>query len=286
MFRPQALARRWRERWRRRPPALPKGWMAPDEDALVPPRDLWTGPRDSIHHYYRWLWEYMAYLQLLAGLRRQSQVLELGCGHGRTARALLEYLRSPGGYRGLDVDRPKILDAQERIERRWPNFQFLWADVFNAQYNPGGTIAAADYVLPFDGQSFDIVYAASLFTHLLPQETAAYLRQIGRVLKPGGKALVSFFLLDHYRGPGTTVSPLYEFDHALDPLDPLDPLEGGAAVRDPDHPDAAVAYRTSFLAARAADAGLAVRQILPGLWSNSTDWAVNEQDLLLLERSP
>jgi SAM-dependent methyltransferase len=256
--------------------------MAPDEDALVPPRALWTGPHDSIHHYYRWLWEYMAYLQLLAGLRRQSMVLELGCGHGRTARALLEYMRSPGGYRGIDVDRPKILDAQERIERRWPNFQFLWADVRNAQYNPSGTIEAADFALPFDDQTFDIVYAASLFTHLLPKETAAYFRQIGRVLKPGGKSLLSFFLLDHYRGPGTTVSPLYEFDH------PVPGSAGGgegAAVRDPSHPDAAVAYRVAFLEDCATRSSLALRQVLPGLWSNSTDWAVNEQDLVLLERS-
>src|SRR5687768_9423544 len=84
---------------------LPKGWLNPEEDALVPPRHLWLGPRDPISHYYRWAWEYLAYLTLLCDLRRESSVLELGCGHGRTARGLLGYLRHPGRYVGLDVDR-------------------------------------------------------------------------------------------------------------------------------------------------------------------------------------
>ena len=59
---------------------LPKGWLNPEEDALVPPRHLWIGPRDAISHYYRWVWEYLAYLTLLCDLQRESSVLELGCG--------------------------------------------------------------------------------------------------------------------------------------------------------------------------------------------------------------
>jgi SAM-dependent methyltransferase len=98
-------------RWFASSPPKPKGWLTPEEDALVPPRDLWIGPDDPISHYYRWVWEYLAYLTLLAGLQRTSAVLELGCGHGRTARGLLDYMRSPGRYVGLDVDGPRILDA-------------------------------------------------------------------------------------------------------------------------------------------------------------------------------
>jgi hypothetical protein len=46
----------------------------------------------------------------------------------------------------------------------------------------------------------------------------------------------------------------------------------------------AVAYRLSALEAFARRAGLRVSLVLPGLWSESPGWAVNEQDLLLLER--
>jgi SAM-dependent methyltransferase len=255
---------------------LPKTWLDPQEDTLLPPRRLWIGPRDSVHHYYRWVWEYLAYLTLLCGLRRDSAVLELGCGHGRTARGLLDLLRSPGRYCGLDVDRARVEDAQARIERRYPNFQFRWADIYNAHYNPRGSAPAASYVFPCADESFDVAYAASLFTHLLPEETRRYFQETRRVLRPGGRGLFSFFLLDHYRGAGTTVSPLYEFHHELP--------GGAAAVRDPEHPDALVGYRAEWLRAAALEAGLRVEGVLPGLWSESPGVAVNEQDLVLLVR--
>lgn len=270
-----------RVRARLQPPAspdgsdLPKAWLAPEEDALVPPRRLWIGPRDSIHHYYRWIWEYLAYLTLLCGLRRESSVLELGCGHGRTARGLLEYLRSPGRYCGLDLDRARLEDARVRIEQRYPNFQFFWADVHNAHYNPQGATRAETYTFPFPDVSFDVIYAASLFTHLLPAETRQYFRESRRVLRPGGRCLFSVFVLDHYRGHGTTVSPIYEFRHDLEP---------GVAVRDPEHPDALVGYSLEWLGACAAQAGLRLERLLPGLWSAGPGFAVNEQDLLLLSR--
>ena len=241
----------------------------------MPPRHLWIGPRDPIQHYYRWIWEYLAYLTLLCDLRRESAVLELGCGHGRTARGLLEYLRSPGRYCGLDVDGVRIEDARERLERRYPNFQFVRADIYNAHYNPTAHASAETYVFPFSAASFDVIYAASLFTHLLPVETRNYFRESRRVLKPGGRCLFSVFVLNHYRGHGTTVSPLYEFHHEL---------ESGVAVRDPEHPDALVGYSLEWLAACAALAGLRLERVLPGLWSAGPGFAVNEQDLLLLTR--
>lgn len=257
-------------------PPKPKGWLDPEEDQLVPPRSLWIGPDDSISHYYRWTWEYLAYLTLLTNLERQQAVLELGCGHGRTGRGLLSYLRSPGSYTGLDVDAVRIADAQARIQARYPNFQFVRADVRNRHYNPSGAVDATQYRFPFETASFDVIYAASLYTHLLPGETLNYFRESRRVLKEGGRCLFSFFLLDYYRGPGTTTSPLYCFDH---------PLAGDdrAAVRDPAAPDNAIGYRLDTVRDFARDAGFEVVRVLPGLWSESPGLAVNEQDLVLLK---
>lgn len=275
----------WRLGWKARdarvaeaaPPPRAKGWLDENEDRLVPPRDLWIGPDDSISHYYRWIWEYLAYLTLLTGLEREQAVLELGCGHGRTARGLLDYIRSPGRYAGLDVDRARIEDAQARIQARFPNFEFIRADIRNRHYNPDGQLSAESYAFPFPDASFDVAYAASLFTHLAPPETRRYFLESGRVLKPGGHGLFSVFLLDAYRGPGTTISPHYEFDHPLPGYD-------GVAVRDPEHPDNAVAYRCDTLRAYADAAGLDVVRVLPGLWTETPGFAVNEQDLVLLRR--
>jgi SAM-dependent methyltransferase len=262
-----------------RDPEKPKGWLSPEEDSLVPPRELWLGPDDPISHYYRWPWEYLAYLTLLADLKRTSSVLELGCGHGRTARGLLDYLRAPGRYVGLDVDERRIRDAKDRIEARWPNFQFMHAEVFNRQYNPGAIVRAEHYRFPFGDRSFDVIYAASLFTHLLPAETAHYFRECARLLRVGGRCLFSIFLLDYYRGPGTTVSPMYEFDHRLEG-------HAGVAVRDAQCPDVAIAYGLAEIEKMALVAGFAIDLVLPGLWSASGDWAVNEHDLIVLRQSP
>jgi len=257
----------------------PKSWLGREEARLTPRRNLWQDPGEPVSHYYRWIWEYLAYLTLLCGLRREEMVLEIGCHHGRTSRGLLHYLRHPGGYRGFDVVRRQVEDATRRITSRNGSFLYSHADVHNRYYNPDGKIAARDFVFPYEDGTFDCAYAASVFTHLLPEETVNYFRQTRRVLKDSGRALFSFFVLDRYRGPGTTISPRYEFDHEF---------RGDPEVRVslPEFPDAAVAASEKRIREFAETAGLEVRRIIPGLWSNSPGLAVNEQDLVLLSRRP
>jgi len=257
------------------PERKPKSWLSQEEDDLTPERGLWQDPQETISHYYRWIWEYLAYLPLLGDVKRESKILEIGCSHGRTSRGLLHYLRSPGGYCGFDVDPAQVAEATKRITSRSAGFRYIHADVFHRQYNPSGTIAAKDYVFPFEDAFFDCVFAASVFTHLLPEETERYFRETRRVLKAGGKALFSFFIRDFYQGPGTTISPRYEFDR-----DYKDDPDVG--VKFPEYPDAVIAYRESRIREYAQSAGFVVRRIVPGLWSNSPGLAVNEQDLVVL----
>lgn len=259
------------------PSDLPKAWLTPEEDSLVPPRELWQNPGDPISHYYRWIWEYLAYLTLLCDLRRESAVLEAGCSHGRLAHGLLQYLRHPGFYRGFDTDRTQIEAARKLIESRAPNFQFVWADIYSRETNPSGQARAETYAFPYEDQLFDVVFAGSLFTHLLPGEARNYFRESQRVLKPGGKCLFSFFVLDHYQGKGMSTSPLYEFEQAF-------PDHPGVAVRDADHPDALIGYSLDRISEFAEQAGLRILRVIPGLWSESPGYAVNEQDLVLLVR--
>ncbi len=255
----------------------PKAWLSEEEDRLTPERDLWQDSEIPISHYYRWLWEYLAYLPLLCDVRRESMVLEIGCHHGRTSRGLLQYLRHPGGYRGFDIDRVQIEEATRRITALTGDFIYTHADVYNRHYNPVGMIPAEDFVFPYDDGMFDCVYAASVFTHLLPAETENYFRQTRRVLKATGKVLFSFFLADHYRGPGTSISLHYQFDHDF---------EGDPEVRVnlPEFPDAAIAYSERWIRECAGRAGLRVLRIVPGLWSNTPGLAVNEQNLVILGR--
>ena len=86
--------------------------------------------------------------------------------------------------------------------------------------------------------------------------------------------LFSFLVLDDYRGPGTTIGEWYRFDHEL---------ENGVAVQQPNMPERLIAYERRRIEDMAQKAGLRIRRILPGYWSNTHPASVNEQDLVLFE---
>ena len=251
-------------------------WEPVGLDGLIPPRDLWVAPGDPLYWFFGYFWEYRAYLTLLCELRVDHSVLELGCSHGRTMLALLDYLEPPGRYEGLDIDPKKIEFAQNNIHSRYPHFNFTVADVFNKFYNPEGKQRGDAYRFPYVDGLFDIVYAASVFTHLLPPDAANYLKESRRVMREGGLCLFSFFCLDHYRGPGTSTHSIYEFDHPLDNFD-------GVAVYNSQLPEHVIAYNIATIKKLASEAGLKVQRIVPGFWSKAHKVGVNEQDLILLK---
>ncbi len=244
-----------------------------DWEQFIPPRELWAGPKDALVQFFRWPWEYRAYLPLLCGVHAHSSVLELGCSHGRTMLPLLEYLKPPGRYEGLDIMPRQIEFAQRAIQSGFPHCRFTLADVHNLYYNPEGKLSSETYEFPYEDAAFDTVYAASVFTHMLPPSARNYLKQSRRVLRSDGNCLFSFFLLDHYGGAGTTWC---NFEHEV-------PGHDGIAVHDPANPEHVVAYRIDLVRELAREAGLAIKRILPGHWSKTQEFSVNEQDLVLFE---
>jgi SAM-dependent methyltransferase len=246
-------------------------------DGMVPERRLWEGPRDPFAHFIRWTFEYRAYLPMLCGLACDSAVVELGCSHGRTMLALTDYLKPPGRYEGLDINAEKIAFAQQHIHSAYPHCNFTFADVYSAMYNPSlEAVPAEQYRFPYADETFDVAFAASLFTHLQPPAVANYFKETRRTMKRGGKCLFSFFLIDYYRGPGTSSWPGYEFNHLLQGFD-------GVAVREPEMPEKLIAYKTAAVKQMALDAGFSMVLQLPGDWSRSARVIVNEQDLVILE---
>jgi len=53
-------------------------------------------------------------------------------------------------------------------------------------------IKSTDFKIPMENNSVDMATCFSVFTHLLHEETYAYLAEVRRVLKPGGKIVFSF----------------------------------------------------------------------------------------------
>ncbi|HZS30835.1 MAG TPA: methyltransferase domain-containing protein [Gaiellaceae bacterium] len=126
------------------------------------------------------------------GLQPGHRVLEIGCGPGRQALALTGYLEEPGGYVGFDID-PQSIRAC-RAQPALAKFEFLLGDVENEVYNPGGGTRGSEYRFPFDDDSFDFIFLASVYTHLLEEDCANYASEMLRLLKPGGTAAVSTYL--------------------------------------------------------------------------------------------
>lgn len=131
------------------------------------------------------------------GLRPDGRVLDIGCGPGKVAALLTTYLDpDAGGYEGFDV-MPKVIHwGQRAITRKHPNFRFRVADLHNADYNPGGSQRASNFRFPYPDAHFDAAYAGSVFTHLQPFEIEHYLEEAARALRPGGRFLCTWFLLN------------------------------------------------------------------------------------------
>ena len=141
--------------------------------------------------------EFFRYFVEWGGLRPDEAVLDVGCGLGRMAAPLTRYLDpGRGRYSGFDVDDRAIRWCQRLISTRHPHFHFQHADLFSREYHLAGQAYGATYRFPYPDASFDFVISTSVFTHMLPPEVENYLGEIARVLRRGGRGLLTFFLLN------------------------------------------------------------------------------------------
>jgi SAM-dependent methyltransferase len=163
---------------------------------LIPPRELLFDGTSSEEEFLTFGENFCRYILIQrAYLEPDGALLDVGSGNGSVARYLTGYLTPPGRYEGLDIHAAGIAWLQEHYQA-YPHFRFTHANVYNKMYNPGGQYQARDYRLPFDDGAFDMVMLKSVFTHMLPADLGNYLSEIGRVLKPGGRSVITYFLLN------------------------------------------------------------------------------------------
>jgi len=98
----------------------------------------------------------------------RGDVLEVGCGEGRGIDRILPRAAS---YSAID----KIAEVIDRLKAKYPAGKF-----FSGNIPPLG---------PFADNSFDIVITFQVIEHI--QDDVAFLKEIHRVLKPGGFAMIT-----------------------------------------------------------------------------------------------
>lgn len=113
-------------------------------------------------------------LLIQCGLRPDGYVIDVGCGSGRLAKPLAQYLTA-GKYLGIDVV-PELVDYARNLVTR-PNWKFQVTD---------------GLCIPERDDQADLVCCFSVLTHLLHEQSYVYLQEARRVLKPGGKIVFSF----------------------------------------------------------------------------------------------
>jgi ubiquinone/menaquinone biosynthesis C-methylase UbiE len=140
--------------------------------------------------------EFLRLFVELGGLQPHHRVLDVGCGIGRMAIPLTQYLSEKGRYEGFDVVTHGIEWCQARISTRYPHFRFQLANVVNQLYNQKGKRSASRYKFKYWRRSFDFVFLTSVFTHMLQDELENYLSEVKRVLVTGGTSFITMFLLN------------------------------------------------------------------------------------------
>ena len=225
---------------------LPSDLFATEPDGrLAPPRSLSFVGRGDFHQAGE---EYLEHFQRLGGLTPEDAILDMGCGIGRMAIPLMDFVDG-GRYAGFDVSKSMIRWCRRNVSTRRPDFRFDWAPVHNRKYNPFGTVADTDYRFPYEDDSFDFAFATSLFTHMSRAAIRHYLDELARVLRPGGRSLLTFFLLtDEAKQAVAEGRAAYRFDHPAD----------GGFTSDPRQPEYAMAFEVDVVTDMLSSAGLSV----------------------------
>ena len=128
------------------------------------------------HGNYKLVTNLLRRVQIKEGLRENMSLFDFGCGSGRLALALKKN-NFKCNYSGQDIV-PELIN-------------YLKLKVPNAN-----VICAKERKILMPDESQDIVVNFSVFTHLLLEEIFIYMKDIFRVLKPGGSHIFSYHEFD------------------------------------------------------------------------------------------
>jgi ubiquinone/menaquinone biosynthesis C-methylase UbiE len=114
-------------------------------------------------------------------IEQHDMVLDVGCGGGRTVHKLAG-IAAEGKVYGIDFSEESV-NVSRRTNTRW--IELGRVEILHASVS----------TLPFSDQMFDLVSAVE--THFFWPDLVADMREVLRVLKPGGKLII---IAEAYKG--------------------------------------------------------------------------------------
>jgi len=216
--------------------------------------------------------EFFGYFKEFGGLKPYHKVLEVGSGFGRMAIPLTTFLCDTGSYVGLEIIKDGVNWCQSNFTPKYPNVTFQHIDVYNERYNPKGKLKASAFEFPFESNSFDFVCLTSVFTHMFADDVEHYVYEISRVLKPGGKCFITYFLLnEETRKEISNNKGTFTFSHQ----------NKDYFVEDISKPEYAIAYNEQYIRQLYQKANISVIEpIHIGSWSGRTN-SLSFQDIII-----
>jgi len=220
--------------------------------------------------------EFMNHYVEIGKLQPDERMLDVACGIGRKTLPLVTYLDERGSYYGIDIVKSGIDWCQQKYTTRYPNFEFEHIDVYNRHYNPGGSCQASQYTFPFPDESFDFVVLNSVFTHMLPEEVRNYVLEIARVLRRGGRSLITFFLLN-----AESLALIEAGKSSVNLREEIGPARAVSRST----PELAIGYDVEFVLSLYAEAGLKINEpVYFGSWCGRSEYR-SYQDIVLAEKA-
>lgn len=131
-------------------------------------------------------------------LSEKGNVLDIGCGPGRFAIALLDRWPWPSRwnreYRGVDIMKNAIDWCKANIGIHHDPFRFIHLDRRHRRYSGRG--AKVPPTVPIDDGWADLVYLFSVVSHMERSDLPGHLGEFERVLAPGGRIVLTGFIVD------------------------------------------------------------------------------------------
>lgn len=250
---------------------------------LIPPVNERRGGKRSYAEWAHVIGIFQTLMFLYSPANSGNTIIDLGCGTGILAIAAEPLVSEGGRYIGLDVNPVDIAFCKQHYPS--PPFEFQHVEAHNAAY--AFEQSGQKHWSVMD-KSADLVTALSVWSHLNELDAVFYMQDVYRILRPGGKAIITGFVLDEtYEASleartddtGTfhsTPKSMWIFEQ------PAYNSHNWFTTRWAEVPEKAIAFNKAGLAHMLLESGLKLLAFHPGCWRETP--GIFFQDIIILQK--